>query len=519
MNERYEFSQGSSSKFWSVAVKGSIMTTRWGRIGTEGQKKEADHGTREKALVQAEKAAAGKRKKGYELAAKKSATKKSATKKPPRNVRERCDHYGYPEPELRDDGVWVLKEMGGRFKSDQGWHMHYSPKGDNIRAFFCRAGEVVAGKFREPDGQLEFRLKKSVQSGKPWTGDIYVTNANKAFKNGVAGIPIPSKKVKRVEFKVTAFDQESYAIEVAEEIYFDDQGNRLEPDGGSAPSPTKTSVLVEDRWEKKYWRDGDEDGRSSECTFTYYNLEGAKIYEEFYRANERVAIRVFKGKKSYEWNEADGSVSFMKGRARHELTRNDGRPKLCVHSGGKTKTVATGAAIKSPQAFEKRFKAVFDPFLDRGVQFEDHGFLIDGVAVAKWFDVVKLWTLLRDYGGNQLLYIDEPGRHRGKIYWNDHEQGLFAVDCLDDFVEEEGLSDASANEVIEALPYFSKTKKRSLDDLFNAIEWNRPDSEFEFLDSLAVVGVKKVKRKPAKKKSVKKKSVKKKKKGAKKKRR
>jgi len=35
----FEFSEGTSSKFWEVALSGNSMTTRWGRIGSAGQSK------------------------------------------------------------------------------------------------------------------------------------------------------------------------------------------------------------------------------------------------------------------------------------------------------------------------------------------------------------------------------------------------------------------------------------------------------------------------------------------------
>ena len=35
---RYELSEGSSNKFWEIAVEGSSVVTRYGRIGTKGRK-------------------------------------------------------------------------------------------------------------------------------------------------------------------------------------------------------------------------------------------------------------------------------------------------------------------------------------------------------------------------------------------------------------------------------------------------------------------------------------------------
>ena len=34
---RYELNDGKSHKFWEVEREGSSVTTRWGRVGTQGQ--------------------------------------------------------------------------------------------------------------------------------------------------------------------------------------------------------------------------------------------------------------------------------------------------------------------------------------------------------------------------------------------------------------------------------------------------------------------------------------------------
>jgi uncharacterized protein (TIGR02996 family) len=90
---RYEFCEGSSNKFWEISRDGSIVTTRWGRIGTDGQSKDKDLGSDEKAIKEYNKLIEQKTGKGYELvgekapetapaapAAKKAAKKKAAKK-------------------------------------------------------------------------------------------------------------------------------------------------------------------------------------------------------------------------------------------------------------------------------------------------------------------------------------------------------------------------------------------------------------------------------------------------------
>ena len=39
MKRYYEFVDGTSSKFWEISMSGSEVTTRWGKIGTDGQSK------------------------------------------------------------------------------------------------------------------------------------------------------------------------------------------------------------------------------------------------------------------------------------------------------------------------------------------------------------------------------------------------------------------------------------------------------------------------------------------------
>ena len=39
---RFEFSEGSSNKFWEIDLSGASFRVRWGRIGTEGQTQTKD---------------------------------------------------------------------------------------------------------------------------------------------------------------------------------------------------------------------------------------------------------------------------------------------------------------------------------------------------------------------------------------------------------------------------------------------------------------------------------------------
>ena len=60
-----EFTQGTSNKFWEGTQDGAELTTRWGKVGTNGQSKTKDFDDDAKALTALEKAAKAKIKKGY----------------------------------------------------------------------------------------------------------------------------------------------------------------------------------------------------------------------------------------------------------------------------------------------------------------------------------------------------------------------------------------------------------------------------------------------------------------------
>ena len=61
----FEFVQGTSSKFWEVSQAGNAMTTRWGRIGSNGQSKTKNFGDQESAASAAAKLIEDKTGEGY----------------------------------------------------------------------------------------------------------------------------------------------------------------------------------------------------------------------------------------------------------------------------------------------------------------------------------------------------------------------------------------------------------------------------------------------------------------------
>ncbi|RKG97755.1 WGR domain-containing protein [Corallococcus carmarthensis] len=65
---RYEFTEGSSSKFWEITLEGTTLTKRWGRIGTDGQEKVEEFDSKAEAKKAYEAQVREKERKGYTLA-------------------------------------------------------------------------------------------------------------------------------------------------------------------------------------------------------------------------------------------------------------------------------------------------------------------------------------------------------------------------------------------------------------------------------------------------------------------
>lgn len=61
----FEFSEGTSNKFWEVELSGNSVTTRWGRIGSDGQSKTKEFADSVKAKAEYDKLVGEKVRKGY----------------------------------------------------------------------------------------------------------------------------------------------------------------------------------------------------------------------------------------------------------------------------------------------------------------------------------------------------------------------------------------------------------------------------------------------------------------------
>ncbi|HEY1816309.1 MAG TPA: WGR domain-containing protein [Kofleriaceae bacterium] len=80
---RYEFSEGSSSKFWDIKLAGASLTTTFGKIGAKGQTQLKELGSPAAAQKECDRLIAEKTKKGYVLAEGSGAVAKPQAKAKP----------------------------------------------------------------------------------------------------------------------------------------------------------------------------------------------------------------------------------------------------------------------------------------------------------------------------------------------------------------------------------------------------------------------------------------------------
>ncbi len=127
---RFEFKEGTSSKFWEVDVEGKDLTVRFGKIGTNGQTQTKSFPTAEKATSERDKLIKEKTSKGYaELSVDDGA-------KPPRDGRlEKVEPKESAAPKAKakeapaDEPGWIDAGDGYRLALRDGKLACRGPKG------------------------------------------------------------------------------------------------------------------------------------------------------------------------------------------------------------------------------------------------------------------------------------------------------------------------------------------------------------------------------------------------------
>jgi uncharacterized protein (TIGR02996 family) len=158
--QRFEFSEGTSNKFWEIAIEGKSVTTRWGRIGTDGQTKTKDFASEAAAQKEYDALVAEKTKKGYQQvggkAAKAAAPAKPAAAAKPAKAKAPADAGDDGGGEERSSAsgrpgarYFELKEG----TSSKFWEIHL--EGEEVHTRYGRIGADGATTVKEFESQAD----------------------------------------------------------------------------------------------------------------------------------------------------------------------------------------------------------------------------------------------------------------------------------------------------------------------------------------------------------------------------
>jgi uncharacterized protein (TIGR02996 family) len=177
---RYEFVEGSSSKFWEITLSGSSFTTTYGRIGTDGSVTLKTYDSPEQAQKEYDKLVASKVKKGYALVSDRGRTKraKKAVDEAPRTPKKASRRTAATAPS---------KSGGRRYELSEGSsHKFWEVKleGTNVVTIHGRIGS---------DGQTTLKEHDSPALAKQEHDKLVASKERKGYRlvsEGSAAAPV-----------------------------------------------------------------------------------------------------------------------------------------------------------------------------------------------------------------------------------------------------------------------------------------------------------------------------------------
>jgi predicted DNA-binding WGR domain protein len=151
--KRFELSNGSSAKFWEIAVEGRSYTTRFGKLGTSGQTTTKQFESPERAREEAEKLIAEKRAKGYAEAGPSAAAPtepaaRSKKAKPASNASPIPSLSGVDDKQLRELASKINKVKDDGYSHKQETIVERYPDGPRMLWHLVEHGVV------KPEGKL-----------------------------------------------------------------------------------------------------------------------------------------------------------------------------------------------------------------------------------------------------------------------------------------------------------------------------------------------------------------------------
>lgn len=236
----------------------------------------------------------------------------------------------------------------------------------------------------------------------------------------------PSRDTMKIEFTMSDVDPAKGTFTLGDVTYFDGNGKRLSASGGVGKAPVPGAVLLK-AGNDRMWRSGPS-GTSG--TWRYYEIDGTPSFETELERGALVAVAMLvdgawlrqRFLPTPGWSADDLSIEHQpKG---HVLSRR-----------GKRHTLTP--ASTNPSDLIARARTFFEPVRKtRGARLRigKHDVTrFDYALRRKPFAVARI---AEAGGGDEYVLVLEPGPYEGRVFLNFHEEGLFSVETLAEWVKD-----------------------------------------------------------------------------------
>jgi len=359
-----------------------------------------------------------------------------------------------------EDGRWL--EVSEGFAVRRQW---WNQKGDCERIEF-RTPEGALKSFWMffKDGSASLDVESGI--GELTRYDVKVTD--------VANI-LPSfpahKKVEIVRFQILNFDPANESFTVGKVAYFDSRDRAVDADGEKVERPA--------------WLEGDDEESDSgerDGIWVSFHENGELHLKAEYEDGDLIALE--------EWDE-DAQPVFSRSYYPEILVLHNGDATLTYSRDQDSRSIQIRtehaevrrevqlSELVDAHKFVRQYKdfyGVCNEFkfsnMARMFSIQVAGFKMDSVAIEEFGEFFKASIIAENGAGDCLILIQEDGEFEDVVFANYHDEGLYHLEVLDEYIESHIDEDTASdpNALIEELPFSQFEVASNLTELFALID-------------------------------------------------
>lgn len=330
------------------------------------------------------------------------------------------------------DGRWVTESFNEAGLPHNGWR-YYDASGETIEIAYFDEGTYTKSYRYFPRGNAT--IDSAERKGE------LVRQSSDAEPSFDDLPPFPSPEVMTIQFTLTRVDPETRKVIAYSDVrYFDARGKRLSASGGVGEPPVSGAKLKKTKHDQMWC--SAPSGNTG--VWKFYEIDGSPVFELELEDGELASIA--------HCDEGGWLRQRFLPRPAFETDklRIDYTPKGPVlTSRGKPRTLDMGEKLAS---LVKHLASFFKPVLQtRGARVrigEQEVTRFTHIPTRKPFAVT---CIAERSGGDEYVVVLEPGAFSGRVFLNNHEEGLFSVDTLDEWVEDELPELLKKNETVESV--------------------------------------------------------------------